>query len=130
MKMGLFRLRPKRARAGDMEVHAGEMTIRFVLTSPQPTVAVSGRVTIDSSPTLRSALLDLLCQQTAPILVIDMSEHPHLANAPPLRFRALHSAVEAIHVIVRDHDRIIHHDAEHHDQGRGNALWITAFSLR
>jgi anti-sigma B factor antagonist len=73
MKIGLFRLRPKKARVGDMEVHAGEMTIRIVLTSPQPTVAVSGRVTIDSSPALRSALLDLLCHPTAPILVIDLS---------------------------------------------------------
>ncbi len=72
MKNALFR-RGRKVRAGDTQLYAGEMTMRILRSSPPPTVAVSGRVTIDSSPTLRSALLDLLRGHKAPILVIDLS---------------------------------------------------------
>ncbi len=73
MRTALFRRRHERAGAGDTEVHGDEITVRILLSSPQPTVAVSGQVTIDSSPALRSALLDLLRGHTAPLLVIDLS---------------------------------------------------------
>jgi anti-sigma B factor antagonist len=36
-------------------------------------VAVAGRVTVDSSPNLRAALLDLLRRQAAPVILIDLS---------------------------------------------------------
>lgn len=36
-------------------------------------MAVAGRVTVDSSPTLRSTILDLLRRGAAPVTIIDLS---------------------------------------------------------
>jgi anti-sigma B factor antagonist len=49
------------------------MTMRILTSGPQPAVTVSGRVTVDSSPVLRSALLRLLRRPTAPVIVVDLS---------------------------------------------------------
>lgn len=78
MKTALFRRGPKKASEGDTQVYAGQMTMRILRSSSPPTVAVSGRVNIDSSPAFRSVLLDLLHGHTAPILVIDLSGVRHL----------------------------------------------------
>jgi phospholipid/cholesterol/gamma-HCH transport system permease protein len=43
------------------------------LASNQITVAVAGRVTVDSSPHLRSALLHLLRRKAAPVVLIELS---------------------------------------------------------
>lgn len=54
-------------------IEAGEATVRVLRAGPQPTVAVSGRVTTDSSPRVRSVLLALLRRGAGPVLVIDLS---------------------------------------------------------
>jgi anti-sigma B factor antagonist len=41
-------------------------------------VTVAGRVTVDSSPHLRSALLQLLRRRAEPVVVIDLSEVSYL----------------------------------------------------
>jgi anti-sigma B factor antagonist len=54
-------------------LEAGEITIRVARTSSQSTVTVAGRVTVDSSPHLRSVLLQLLHRKTGPAVVVDLS---------------------------------------------------------
>jgi anti-sigma B factor antagonist len=54
-------------------LEAGEITIRVVRESSHSTVTVSGRVTVDSSPHLRSVLLDLLRRGAEPVVVIGLS---------------------------------------------------------
>jgi anti-sigma B factor antagonist len=54
-------------------IEAGEATVRILRASFRPTVAVAGRVTVDSSPHLRSALLELIRGDIGPVLVIDLS---------------------------------------------------------
>jgi len=52
---------------------AGEATIRIVRKDSQVNVAVAGRVTVDSSPYLRSALFELLRPGAGGVVVIDLS---------------------------------------------------------
>ncbi len=53
---------------------AGEVTVQVIPdSSGRLTVGVAGRVTVDSSPNLRSSLLDLLRAGTARVTVIDLS---------------------------------------------------------
>src|SRR5262249_121119 len=52
---------------------AGECKIDVVQETKQSSVAVAGRVTVDSSAYLRSALLDLLRRGKASLVVIDLS---------------------------------------------------------
>jgi anti-sigma B factor antagonist len=78
MKMAVF---PKwRANKGGEEtrLEAGEITVHVVPADNQITVAVAGRVTVDSSPNLRSALLELLRRSAAPVIVIDLSAVSYL----------------------------------------------------
>jgi anti-anti-sigma factor len=51
---------------------AGEISIRVARTSAQSTVTVTGRVTIDSSPHLRSVLLQLLGRRSENAVTIDL----------------------------------------------------------
>ena len=69
-----------RANTGleETRVEAGEITVHVVPASDQITVAVAGRVTVDSSPSLRSALLELLRRSAAPVIVIDLSAVSYL----------------------------------------------------
>jgi len=53
--------------------NAGEMTVQVAPEINHITVAVTGRVSVDSSPDLRSALLDLLRGKAAPIIDIELS---------------------------------------------------------
>ena len=71
MKTAIFRRWIKDARVEETRLDSGEITVHVVPTSNQMTVAVVGRVTVDSSPTLRSALLELLRRGAAPVIVID-----------------------------------------------------------
>lgn len=66
--MALFRRWTK-----NPSVKAGEATIEVLRANSELTVAVAGRVTIDSSPQLRSVLIGLLRQGAASALVIDLS---------------------------------------------------------
>ena len=78
MKTSVFRRRMKDARVEETRVEAGEITVHVVPASDQITVAVAGRVTVDSSPSLRSALLELLRRSAAPVIVIDLSAVSYL----------------------------------------------------
>jgi anti-sigma B factor antagonist len=68
----------KDARIEETRVEAGEITVHLVPASDQITVVVAGRVTVDTSPSLRSALLELLRRSAAPVIVIDLSAVSYL----------------------------------------------------
>jgi anti-sigma B factor antagonist len=78
MKTAVFRRWTKDARVEATRRDSGGITVDVVPTSNQITVAVVGRVTVDSSPTLRSALLELLRRGAAPVIVIDLSAVSYL----------------------------------------------------
>jgi anti-sigma B factor antagonist len=78
MKTSVFGRWTKDARVEKSRVEAGEITVEVVPASDQITVAVAGRVTVDSSPSLRSALLELLRRCAAPVIVIDLSAVSYL----------------------------------------------------
>jgi anti-sigma B factor antagonist len=69
----VFRRWRKNANVEETRIDTGEITVYVVPARNQLTVAVTGRVTVDSSPNLRSALLELLRRGTAPVTVIDLS---------------------------------------------------------
>jgi|SRR5581483_6281391 len=73
MKTPLFRRWTKNAALDGIWVEAGESRIRVVEGTDQSTVAVAGRVTIGSSPPLRSILLDLIRRCRAALVTIDLS---------------------------------------------------------
>src|SRR6476660_3894579 len=78
MKTAMF---PKlRANTGveATRLEAGEITINVLPSRTEITVAVVGRVTVDSSPSLRSALLELLRRSAAPVMIIDLSAVSYL----------------------------------------------------
>jgi anti-sigma B factor antagonist len=59
-------------------LHAGEIAVH-VLTAVEPlAVTVAGRMTVDSSPNLRTILLKLLCRGATPVMVIDLSAVSYL----------------------------------------------------
>ncbi len=74
----LFRRRKKNAGFEETSVDLGEITVHILPGSERLIVAVAGRVTVDSSPNLRSLLLDLLRRGTAPLMVIDVSAVSYL----------------------------------------------------
>lgn len=69
----MFRRWKKDANIEGTRVDAGEITLDVVSAGNQATVAVTGRVTVDSSPGLRAALLELVRRRSAPVTVIDFS---------------------------------------------------------
>jgi anti-sigma B factor antagonist len=70
LRMGLF-LTTASNGLPDTTVH-GEISIRVVRVGSHSTVTVTGRVTVDSSPHLRSVLLQLLRRGAALVVVIDL----------------------------------------------------------
>ena len=78
MKSVLFRRWRKNAGVEEIRLESGEITVHIVPGSEPLTVAVAGRVTVDSSPNLRSVLLGLLRRATAPVVVIDLSAVSYL----------------------------------------------------
>ena len=73
MKFELFHSRRKDAAVEGTRIEAGEIAIDLVRASEPLTVAVAGRMTVDSSPQLRSILLDLLRRGATPIVLVDLS---------------------------------------------------------
>ncbi len=57
----------------DAGEQTGEMSVQVTPEATQVTVSVTGRVTVSSSPKLRSVLLDLLRRGTGGLAVIDLS---------------------------------------------------------
>ena len=56
-----------------LRTDTADMTVEVIPASNHISVAVAGRVTVDSSPNLRSAILGLLDRKAAPIIHIDLS---------------------------------------------------------
>jgi anti-sigma B factor antagonist len=73
MISALFRRWRKIAVVEGTRLESGEITIHVVPAIDPLTVTVVGRVTVDSSPHLRSALLDLLHRAAASVVVINLS---------------------------------------------------------
>jgi anti-sigma B factor antagonist len=73
----MFR-RWRKSGVEEARLEAGEITVHVVPASKQLTVAVAGRVTVDSSPNLRSGLLELLRRNEASAMVIDVSAVSYL----------------------------------------------------
>ena len=78
MKPAVFRRWRENPRVEETRLEAGEISVQVVPTSELFTVAVAGRTTVDTSPHLRSVLLGLLEQGTAPVVVIDVSALSYL----------------------------------------------------
>jgi anti-sigma B factor antagonist len=62
----------------ESRLETDELTVHVLPANHQVTVAVAGRVTVDSSPSLRSALLDLLRRSARPVMIIDLSAVSYL----------------------------------------------------
>ena len=73
MRTILFRRKTSNVGVHNTALEPGEIAIHVVRASPQSTVTVTGRVTVNSSPHLRSVLLELLRQVAEPVVVIDLS---------------------------------------------------------
>ena len=65
----------------DIAVRSDEANIRVDRSGSWPTAVVTGRVTVDSSPRLRSALLSLICKSAGLTLEIDLSGVTHIDTA-------------------------------------------------
>jgi anti-sigma B factor antagonist len=78
VRIARFPGRCSNAGADIAAVDQGEIAIRVVHTSSESTVTVTGRVTVESSPRLRSVLLQLLRQGAGPVVVIELSEVSYL----------------------------------------------------
>jgi len=78
MRPALFRPWRENARVEERRVDAGELAVHAIPADNVLTVAVAGRTTVDSSPHLRSVLLELLRRTTAPIVAIDLSDLSYL----------------------------------------------------
>jgi len=73
MKMSLFGRWRRNHRENGGAIDAGEATVRIARNGSQANVAVAGRVTVDSSPYLRSALFELFRRGENRVVVIDLS---------------------------------------------------------
>src|SRR5271165_6184580 len=78
MISAVFRRWVKGARVEETRIASGEIAIHIVPAGDRITVAVAGRVTVDLSPALRSALLDLLHGGADPTVVIELSAVSYL----------------------------------------------------
>ena len=78
MKSALFRRWRKNAGVEEIRLESDEITAHIVPGSEPLTVAVAGRATVDSSPYLRSVLLELLRRGPDPVVVIDLSALSYL----------------------------------------------------
>jgi len=59
-------------RLEETRLDTGGGSVRVIPGSDPLTVAVSGRISVDSSPELRCSLLGLLYRSMAPVMVIDL----------------------------------------------------------
>ena len=62
----------------DAAVQVGDTTVRIDRSNPEPTVVVTGRVTVDSSPRLRSVLFGLIHKNAGRLLVVNLSGVGHI----------------------------------------------------
>ena len=64
------------AEAGGLRV--GDASVSIDRSGLYPIVVVTGRVTIDSTPRLRSVLIEVLRQSAPSVLVVDLSQVSHI----------------------------------------------------
>jgi anti-anti-sigma factor len=62
----------------DAAVEVGDATIRIERANLEPAIIVTGRVTVASSPHVRSALFDLIRKNAGRVLVIELSSVSHI----------------------------------------------------
>ena len=62
----------------DAAFEVGDATIRMDRSKPEPTIVVTGRVTVASSPHLRAALFELIFKNAWRAVVIDLSSVSHI----------------------------------------------------
>lgn len=62
----------------DAAVEVRDATIRIDRSNPEPTIAVTGRITVASSPRVRAALFELIRKNAGGVLVIDLSSVSHI----------------------------------------------------
>ena len=62
----------------DTTARVGDATVRIDRSNVEPTVVVTGCVTVDSSPHLRSVLFGLLDNNPGRLLVVDLSGVSHI----------------------------------------------------
>jgi anti-sigma B factor antagonist len=62
----------------DAAARVGDATVRIDRSNVEPTVVVNGRVTVDSSPHLRSVLFGLIYKNAGRLLVVDLSGVSHI----------------------------------------------------
>jgi anti-anti-sigma factor len=79
--MPLFRRRRDKDIGSGPPDSAEGLTVRVLQADPLPTVVVVGRVTIDSSPRLRSVLCEVIGECAGSGVVIDLSAVPHLDSS-------------------------------------------------
>ena len=78
MKAALFPKWRTNAEVEETRLESGEMTVHVIPGIDQLTFAVAGRITVDSSPDLRCALLERFRRAAAPLVVIDVSAVSYL----------------------------------------------------
>ena len=78
MRTAVFCTRSQNVLPEETRLDAGEISVHVVPASKQLAVSVAGRVTVGSSPHLRSTLLELLRRGAPPIVVIDVSAVSYL----------------------------------------------------
>ena len=80
MKTALFPKWRANTKVEETRLEAGEITVHVMPGTDQLTVTVTGRITVDSSPDLHSALLELLRRVAAPLMIIDLSAVSYLVS--------------------------------------------------
>jgi anti-anti-sigma factor len=73
----MFRQTRIRVDEEDASNGAGDAAVRIDRASPDPIVVVTGRLTIETTPRLRSALIRVLRQSSARVLIVDLSGVSH-----------------------------------------------------
>ena len=63
----------KNARAEDTRFGTGQISTQIIPGGDQITVAVRGRITVDSSPEVRAVVLEVLRRRAAALVTIDLS---------------------------------------------------------
>jgi anti-sigma B factor antagonist len=78
VEMTRFHRFSTRAEGEDASVRCDDADVRIGGSGSQPTVAITGRITVDSSPYLRSVLLGRIAKSAGLVLVIDVSGVTHI----------------------------------------------------
>src|SRR5690242_7218892 len=71
--MSVFRRLTKASRENGASAPGGLATVHVLQGASQSTVVVTGRLTVDSSPYLRSQLLAIISGMSGPVMIVDLS---------------------------------------------------------